>query len=214
MNRRKAIKNLGLSLGTISLTPAVLTLLQSCQNDLDWNPVFFDSNQIKFISEITNLIIPSSDEVPGSNELNLIRFIDLYISNVRNNDDQIFIKSSLDSFIENYYNKSNKNSLTNYDVEELDEILKYYFKSDVSKQELWSSDFNKIKNSILDGSIESSSNDALSFYFLKTIRDLTITAFKGSEYIGKNILVFRPVPGQQKGCVDLLETTNGRAWTI
>ena len=214
MNRRKAIKNLGLSLGTISLTPAVLTLLQSCQNDLDWNPVFFDSNQIKFISEITNLIIPSSEEVPGSNELNLIRFIDLYISNVRNNDDQIFIKSSLDSFIENYYNKSNKNSLTNYDIEELDEILKYYFKSDVSKQELWSSDFNKIKNSILDGSIESSSNDALSFYFLKTIRDLTITAFKGSEYIGKNILVFRPVPGQQKGCVDLLETTNGRAWTI
>lgn len=214
MNRRKAIKNLGLSLGTISLTPAVITLLQSCQNDLDWNPVFFDSNQIKFISEITNLIIPSSEEVPGSNELNLIRFIDLYISNVRNNDDQIFIKSSLDSFIENYYNKSNKNSLTNYDVEELDEILKYYFKSDVSKQELWSSDFNKIKNSILDGSIESSSNDALSFYFLKTIRDLTITAFKGSEYIGKNILVFRPVPGQQKGCVDLLETTNGRAWTI
>lgn len=214
MNRRKAIKNLGLSLGTISLTPAVITLLQSCQNDLDWKPVFFDSNQIKFISEITNLIIPSSEEVPGSNELNLIRFIDLYISNVRNNDDQIFIKSSLDSFIENYYNKSNKNSLTNYDIEELDEILKYYFKSDVSKQELWSSDFNKIKNSILDGSIESSSNDALSFYFLKTIRDLTITAFKGSEYIGKNILVFRPVPGQQKGCVDLLETTNGRAWTI
>ena len=214
MNRRKAIKNLGLSLGTISLTPAVFTLLQSCQNDLDWNPVFFNSNQIKFISEITNLIIPSSDEVPGSNELNLIRFIDLYISNVRNNDDQIFIKSSLDSFIENYYNKSNKNSLTNYDVEELDEILKYYFKSDISKQELWSSDFNKIKNSVLDGSIESSSNDALSFYFLKTIRDLTITAFKGSEYIGKNILVFRPVPGQQKGCVDLLETTNGRAWTI
>ena len=214
MNRRKAIKNLGLSLGTISLTPAVITLLQSCQNDLDWNPVFFNSNQIKFISEITNLIIPSSDEVPGSNELNLIRFIDLYISNVRNNDDQIFIKSSLDSFIENYYNKSNKNSLTNYDVEELDEILKYYFKSDISKQELWSSDFNKIKNSVLDGSIESSSNDALSFYFLKTIRDLTITAFKGSEYIGKNILVFRPVPGQQKGCVDLLETTNGRAWTI
>ncbi len=186
MNRRKAIKNLGLSLGTISLTPAVLSLLQSCQNDLDWNPVFFDSNQIKFISEITNLIIPSSEEVPGSNELNLIRFIDLYISNVKNNDDHIFIQSSLVSFIENYYIKSKKNSLINYEIEELDEILKYFFKSDVLKQELWVSDFNNSKNSILDGSIESSSNDALSFYFLKTIRDLTITAFKGSEYIGKN----------------------------
>ena len=49
MNRRKALKNLGLSLGTITLSPAVLSLLQSCKNDLDWNPVFFNSNQVSVI---------------------------------------------------------------------------------------------------------------------------------------------------------------------
>jgi hypothetical protein len=27
-------------------------------------------------------------------------------------------------------------------------------------------------------------------------------------------LVYRPIPGEQRGCVDLIETTNGRAWTI
>ena len=32
--------------------------------------------------------------------------------------------------------------------------------------------------------------------------------------IGKNILVYRPIPGEQRGCVDLIETTNGRVWTI
>ena len=72
MNRRKAIKKLGLSLGTITLSPAVLSLLQSCKNDLDWNPVFFNSSQVNIISELTDLIIPSDEEVPGSKDLNLI----------------------------------------------------------------------------------------------------------------------------------------------
>jgi hypothetical protein len=26
--------------------------------------------------------------------------------------------------------------------------------------------------------------------------------------------VYRPVPGEQKGCVDLQKTTKGKAWTI
>ena len=42
MKRREALKNLGLSLGTITITPTVLGLLQSCQDDLGWNPVFFN----------------------------------------------------------------------------------------------------------------------------------------------------------------------------
>ena len=56
--------------------------------------------------------------------------------------------------------------------------------------------------------------EALSFNFINTIRQLTITAFKGSEYIGENVLIYRPIPGEQKGCVDLEETTGGRAWSI
>jgi hypothetical protein len=27
-------------------------------------------------------------------------------------------------------------------------------------------------------------------------------------------LIYRPIPGEQKGCVDLEEATGGRAWTI
>ena len=70
MKRREALKNLGLSLGTITITPTVLGLLQSCQEDLGWNPVFFNKKHIKIISDISDLIIPSDDKVPGSKELN------------------------------------------------------------------------------------------------------------------------------------------------
>ena len=97
MNRRKALKNLGLSLGTITLSPAVLSLLQSCKNDLDWNPVFFNSNQVNIVSELSDLIIPSGDDIPGSKELNLIKFIDLYIHNISNKKEQDLLKKSIAS---------------------------------------------------------------------------------------------------------------------
>ena len=72
MNRRKALKNLGLSLGTITLSPAVLSLLHSCKSDLDWNPVFFSSDHVNIVAELSDLIIPSGDNIPGSKELNLV----------------------------------------------------------------------------------------------------------------------------------------------
>jgi hypothetical protein len=56
--------------------------------------------------------------------------------------------------------------------------------------------------------------ESQSYIFLYSFRELMISAFKTNEYIGKNILVYRPIPGVQRGCVDLIETTNGRAWTI
>jgi len=37
---------------------------------------------------------------------------------------------------------------------------------------------------------------------------------KQINLLAENVLVFRPIPGEQKGCVDLKEATNGRAWTI
>jgi hypothetical protein len=58
------------------------------------------------------------------------------------------------------------------------------------------------------------SGESLSFVFLNSFRKLLINAFKTNQFIGENVLVFRPIPGEQKGCVDLKEATNGRAWTI
>ena len=40
MDRRELLKKLGLGTGIVTITPVTLSLFQSCQNDLDWNPVF------------------------------------------------------------------------------------------------------------------------------------------------------------------------------
>jgi hypothetical protein len=213
MNRRKAIKKLGLSLGTITLSPAVLSLLQSCKNDLDWNPVFFNSSQVNIISELTDLIIPSDKEIPGSKDLNLIKFIDLYIYNVSKKRGQILLKKSLDSFLNDCLIRSKKNALSNLDRNDLEVSLIYFLKTNINSHSKWSKAYRKFSNDFND-SDKSVSDEILSYNFITTIRQLTITAFKGSEYIGENVLVYRPIPGEQEGCVDLEETTGGRAWSI
>jgi len=213
MNRRKAIKKLGLSLGTITLSPAVLSLLQSCNNDLDWNPVFFNSSQVNIISELTDLIIPSDEEVPGSKDLNLIKFIDLYIYNVSEKRRQTLLKKSLDSFLKDCLIRSNKTNTINLDRNDLETSLIYFLKSNINSQSKWNKAYRKFSNKFNDNE-NTISDEALSYNFITTIRQLTITAFKGSEYIGENVLVYRPIPGEQEGCVDLQETTGGRAWSI
>jgi|TARA_B110000259_G_scaffold181506_1_gene223678 hypothetical protein len=212
MNRRKALKNLGLSLGTITLSPAVLSLLQSCKNDLDWNPVFFNSNQVNVVSELTDLIIPSGDDIPGSKELNLIKFIDLYIYNISNKKEQDLLKKSMDAFLSDCLIRSNKNNIDNLERNDLDSSLEYYFKIKNSSHSKWRQAYNKNKDQDIVN--KSDLNEVFSFNFLNIIRQLTITAFKGNEYIGENVLAYAPIPGQQKGCVDLQETTGGKAWSI
>ena len=212
MNRRKALKNLGLSLGTITLSPAVLSLLQSCKNDLDWNPVFFNSNQVNIVSELSDLIIPSGDDIPGSKELNLIKFIDLYIHNISNKKEQDLLKKSMDAFLSDCLIKSNKNNVDNLERNDLDTSLEYYFKIKNNSHSKWRQAYNKNKDQNIENKTDL--NEAFSFNFLNTIRQLTITAFKGNEYIGENVLAYVPIPGQQNGCVDLQKTTGGRAWSL
>ena len=50
MNRRDLLKNVGLGLGTLAVTPLTISLFQSCQSDLNWGPKFFKENEINFSS--------------------------------------------------------------------------------------------------------------------------------------------------------------------
>ena len=91
--------------------------------------------------------------------------------------------------------------------------LIYFLKTNINSHSKWKTAYRKFSNEFNE-SDNDVSDEILSYNFITTIRQLTITAFKGSEYIGENVLVYRPIPGEQEGCVDLEETTGGRAWSI
>ena len=48
MERRDAIKNIGLTFGAVIATPGMLSLLQSCgPNEMPWTPTFFTEEEGK-----------------------------------------------------------------------------------------------------------------------------------------------------------------------
>ena len=212
MKRRELLKNLGLGVGAITLTPAVSSLLHSCSDGTSWKPVFFSKDQIIVLSNLTELIIPSDDEVPGAKELNLTKFIDLYVINMMEAKQQNLLKKAFDCFVENCLSESNNSKINQITNEDLESRLKYFFKDKVGSHKSWNSDFYKYSRDF-----ESNQNNppvvALSYNFLNTIRRLTITSFKWSETIGEKVLAYNPIPGRQVGCVDLNEATGGRAWS-
>ena len=198
MKRRDLLKKVGIGVGVLAVSPFTISLLQSCNNDPSWNPIFFKKGDIEFLNELSDLIIPSSVEIPGAKELKLLRFVDIYISRVLSKGEQKTIYNAFDKFQLEYLKSS---SLSNIDSKTLTSLLDYFFIKNKSKHDIWMNDFMN-------------SEESQSYIFLYSFRELLVSAFKTNEYIGKNILVYRPIPGEQRGCVDLIETTNGRAWTI
>lgn len=211
MKRRQLLKNLGLGVGAITLTPAVSSLLHSCTDGTSWNPVFFNKSQIKLLLNLTEQIIPSDDKIPGAKELNLIKFIDLYILNMMNDKEKRLLKISLDSFIEDCLKKNNYSKMEDITESDLESSLKYFYKDQLSMQRSWNTEYNKFSRNL--DSDQTPPIKALSYRFLNTIRSLTITSFKWSETIGEKVLAYNPIPGRQVGCVDLQEATGGRAWS-
>ena len=198
MKRRDLLKKVGIGVGVLAVSPFTISLLQSCNNDPSWNPNFFKKGDIEFLNELSDLIIPSSVEIPGAKELKLLRFVDIYISRVLSKGEQETIYNAFNIFQLEYLKSS---SLSNIDSKTLNSLLDYFFVKNKSKHDIWMNDFMNTKES-------------QSYIFLYSFRELLVSAFKTNEYIGKNILVYRPIPGEQRGCVDLIETTNGRVWTI
>ena len=118
MNRRKALKNIGISFGSITFSTSILSILQSCQsNELDWSPDFFSSKQISFIDRMFEIIIPETD-TPGATSLNLSRFVDAYIYKNTPSDSQSELTKEVEELIDVILSNENQKS-----IHEIDDVM-------------------------------------------------------------------------------------------
>jgi len=190
MDRRNALKNIGTGIGAIAVTSTVVSLFQRCQSASTYSTVYFNSSDFKKISQLMELIIPSTD-IPGAIELKLPEFTDSYIAAVWDTKRQENFSSKLQSFLTVSSQISGKN-IDQMSISDWDAILAKLLNPE---------------NEILEEEKEAED-------FAKELRSLTINAFKTNEFIGENVLAYAPVPGEQKGCVDLMETTGGKSWSL
>jgi len=99
MDRRKAIKNIGLSFGTITLSSSVVSIIQGCQtSDSTWTPKFFNDYQLLNLELIMESIIPETD-TPGAISLKIVRFTDSYLNAILNKNDKEIALKDLNKFL-------------------------------------------------------------------------------------------------------------------
>ena len=228
MKRRQLLKNLGYGAGALVVTPAVMSLLQSCENTPVFTPVFLSPAQGHALKSMVALIIPNDEKVPGAVEVGVHEFIDKYWKEVLPANksevedefwevsptrEQPFMKNLWTTFEENYKTTFQK-ELADGTPEEFDQILSKYLKTDKSTQTAYGKKMGEFSQAYkLDPTIQPDKEAAM-FNLLATVRGMTMWGWKSSETIGKNVLWYDPVPGQQIGCLPLSEAGNGKAMAL
>ena len=212
MKRRNALKNIGLSLGAVTMSATVVSLLQSCQKGttLTWKPTFFSTDEAEIVTKTLEVILPTTTDIPGATDLNLAQFIDGYLNAVVSDVEKTAFKAGIEKYLATTLQATGKKEAKDLGQEDIDGRLAYYLKANPDQQKTWD-------NEVLAARKENGkapSDDAVNFSVLKSLRRRGISAFKMTEYIGEEVLAYDPIPGQQKGCLDLQETTQGKAWSL
>jgi len=205
MKRSEALKKLGLTFGLIAGGPSLLSVMQGCKRTTingDWEPMFFSIEQANLITETVDVIIPASDVAPAASEVGVPQFIDQFVNEVVSVEEQGLIKDYM-----SHYEKLAARSGVPKIVEQT------FSKTEEEQAEIYRKidSYAEALKQEQQGSLD---DESAVFAFLNNLRGLTIMSYKNSETVGENILAYEPVPGRQQGCVDLQETTGGKAWAL
>ncbi|MGC6423239.1 MAG: gluconate 2-dehydrogenase subunit 3 family protein [Flavobacteriaceae bacterium] len=215
MNRRNALKNIGLSFGAMTLTPVLGGILQSCQNKTAWSPIVLSNEEADLVAALMDIILPSSEGLPGAGDLNLIQFTDSYLNLAVSGEEHLQIKKSLGQFKKVALSDNQKSDWNAIRSEELEAQVAKYLKPGSDQEKSWWEAIQKAgQEAQATESPAQVPDEAAAFAVTREIRGMAVRAYKGSEYIGENVMAYAPVPGQQKGCVDLMEATGGKAWSL
>ncbi len=215
MDRRKALKNIGLSLGYVVTTPTLISIVQSCktENTLEWTPKFFTKEEGSVITHLVDIILPKTD-TPSATEVQVDIFIDRFADQVMDKKDQELLKLGMRKFIEKALADSGKENAGDLLPEELEAVLSYSLK--ISKEEQKANDeaIENYMGALEEGTDVKLDDEIAQNAFAKNLRGMTILGYKTSEFVGKQVLEYLPVPGEYVPCGSTEELTGGKAWSL
>lgn len=198
MERRKAIKNIGLTFGAFVATPTALSFLQSCQSETPWIPTFLTEDEGKVVRKLADAILPASGELPSATDVNVHVFIDKFMNEVMPAEDQERGRSRLAIVTTSLLAAAGKEAVGDLKTDNYTSFLDTNLKKTEAQTEAMS-----------DGSDEKEI-----YAYLSGLRGMSTWAYKSSERVGETILAYKPVPGEQKGCVTVEEATGGKVWSL
>lgn len=216
MERRVALKNMGLAFGYTIAAPTLLGIVQSCNGKkvLDWTPDFFSKDEGTVLHTLVDIILPKTD-TPSATEVNVHVFIDKFANEVLLEEHQGFLKMGMSKFLDKVIASAQKETIAELDEEDIEPVLATYLKKrtdDVEEAhekaiEAYFLAIEENGNAVLD--------DEVSCYsFANSMRDVSIWSYKNSEHVGEEVLAYLPIPGEYIACEDEQTLTQGKAWSL
>jgi len=201
MNRRLAIKNTALLMGSGLAATVFSSGLQGCDTKTDtagttdWSPAFFMADEAVMVEKFAGHLLPATT-TPGAGDVLVHRFLDKLIGEVFSGEQKTEIREgllSLDAFcraeIGDAFNNCSSEQLDSFFNEQENE-------SAVEEANLWGS-------RIVSG-------EKPSFY--RQLKGLCLFAYFTSEKVGEEVLRYDPVPGNFRGCIPVEEV--GNSWSL
>ncbi|GLU45274.1 gluconate 2-dehydrogenase subunit 3 family protein [Allomuricauda sp. NBRC 101325] len=217
MERRSALKNMGMAFGYAVATPTLLSLLNSCKDKpafAEWTPSFLDKEKGYALAQTLDMILPKTD-TPSATEMNVHTFIDAYLDEVMPLEQRDFVMMKMDAFYGKVLADSGKSSLMDIEAADIEPALQTYLrKRSDDEEKLHFEAIMSYMQAITEGGSATLDEEISRFSFATELRDLATWAYKSSEYVGEEVLAYLPVPSEYIGCGDLQTLTGGKAWSI
>ncbi|NHF60439.1 gluconate 2-dehydrogenase subunit 3 family protein [Flavobacteriaceae bacterium TP-CH-4] len=216
MDRRKALKNMGLAMGYTVAAPTLISIMQGCKTEsvAEWTPDFFSKEQGAILIQLVDIILPKTD-TPSASEMQVHLFIDRFADQAMEPEQQEFVKMVTGKFMEKALKDAGQEKLGDLTSEQLEKALASLLKITKEDQVKNMEALQKYNEAVASGDTDSMLDDGVSaFAFANNLRDLTIWGYKTSEYVGEEVMEYLPVPGEYIGCGDLQELTGGKAWSL
>ena len=198
MKRRDALKNLGLAAGFAITAPSIFSLLQSCTSAPTWMPTYFTNDEKEIVVNLVDIILPKTEGTPSATEVNVPQFIDKYITEILNLEDQEAIRVSFTDII------TTLKTTIETDIRDIT-TAQYTTLLDVHLLVKGEIDEDRLAH---PEALQPTKNE-----FLNSLKHLTITAYVTSEEIGENVLMYDPVPTAYY-CGDLQEISGGKSSSL
>ncbi|MDO1513098.1 gluconate 2-dehydrogenase subunit 3 family protein [Maribacter confluentis] len=215
MDRRRVLKNMGLSLGYMVATPTLLGLVQSCKSEpaITWTPEFLSQDQGAILTKLVDLILPKTD-TPAASEVQVDVFIDKFANEVMEKEQQELFTMSMNKFVEKALADSGKENITDLTTDDLEPVLASSLKYSKEDQTKMQDAITSYSEALAEGKTSTLDDETTRFAFANNLRGLTIWGYKASEYVGEEVLAYLPVPGEYIACGDAQELTGGKDWSL
>jgi hypothetical protein len=191
MNRREAIRNVALLLGT-AISASTLSALEGCNPKAPENYALQAQETKKILAEIAETIIPETT-TPGAKAAKVDEFIVTMLNDCYKAEDQKIVLDGLKK-IDEASEKQFKKPFVDLSAEQKTTVL-----TAIDKERV---DYNKRENK----------KEGDPTHYFQILKELTLTGYFTSEPGATKALRYVPVPGKFEGCIPYKK--GDKAWAV